>query len=102
MRNYNSTVRGGGFSTETIVSVWTKASPIPGLDPSSIRKDSCGARIKFHDYGDTSSTFGWEIDHITPVARGGTDHLSNLQPLQWENNRHKADDWPDFECEVRA
>jgi 5-methylcytosine-specific restriction endonuclease McrA len=46
--------------------------------------------------------FGWEIDHIKPLSKGGTDDISNLQPLQWENNRHKADDWPDFECKVRS
>lgn len=34
---------------------------------------------------------GWEIDHIRPVVAGGNDDLSNLQPLQWENNRKKGD-----------
>ena len=43
-----------------------------------------------------------EIDHIKPVSQDGGDELSNLQPLQWENNRHKGDDWPDWSCLVTS
>jgi len=46
--------------------------------------------------------WGWEIDHKKPVANGGTDDLDNLQPLQWENNRHKGDNWPNWDCKVKA
>src|SRR5690606_3321455 len=35
--------------------------------------------------------FGWEIDHILPLSRGGTDDNNNLEPMHWTNNREKAD-----------
>jgi 5-methylcytosine-specific restriction endonuclease McrA len=57
--------------------------------------DVCGAVIDRAKYGNNEETgTGWEIDHIIPVSRGGTDDLSNLQPLQWQNNRRKGDDYP--------
>lgn len=72
-----------------------------GFDPTSIRMDACGAPIKRWDYGQTSE-FGWEIDHIKPVSLGGGDEINNLQPLHWQNNRHKADKWPNWTCAVVA
>jgi hypothetical protein len=30
------------------------------------------------------------IDHIIPIARGGTNDLSNLQPMCWECNKKKG------------
>jgi 5-methylcytosine-specific restriction endonuclease McrA len=46
--------------------------------------------MKFSDYG-CISKYGWEIDHIIPVACHGSDLLTNLQPLYWKNNRRKGD-----------
>jgi len=37
---------------------------------------------------------------ILPVSKGDTDHIDNLQPLQWENNRHKGDDYPRWYCKI--
>ena len=31
----------------------------------------------------------WEVDHIFPISKGGTNELSNLQPLLKEENRKK-------------
>lgn len=75
-----------GFSEDTVQKVWEKGTVVPNNDPDKWRKDACKAWISREKYGDRNSTYGWEIDHIKPESEGGTDDLSNLRPLQWENN----------------
>ncbi len=102
-RKQNTTTTGHGFTQDTIVAVWRKARIVPGVDPAVRRKDACNAWIEFANYGKTvHDGTGWEIDHVMPVSRGGTDSLSNLQPLQWENNRHKGDNYPNWSCATSA
>lgn len=100
-RNPNTNTRGGAFDAATIEAVWKKGKIVAENDPAVFRKDACGAWMKRCDYG-TTGKYGWEIDHIKPVAAGGTDDLSNLQPLFWENNRHKSDAYPNWSCKVGA
>lgn len=101
-RQSNTTTRGGAFDSFTIDAVWRKAQTIPGYDANVWRRDRCGAPIKRTDYGSIHSKYGWEIDHVMPVSRGGTDVLYNLQPLHWQNNRGKSDNYPSWDCTIRV
>jgi len=98
-RNRNTRTNGGSFDDATIEAVWKKGTPEPGL--SLYRKDYCGASMQQNKYG-KQEQYGWEIDHKKPVSKDGSDDLSNLQPLQWENNRHKGDDYPEWYCKIRS
>ena len=76
------------YDENTIEEVWKKGKISPDNSPGVFRKDECGAWIKRAEYGNRQSQYGWEIDHISP---DGSDNLSNLRPLQWENNVDKSD-----------
>jgi 5-methylcytosine-specific restriction endonuclease McrA len=93
-RKPNTDRNGNSFSEQTKLAVWNKAQIVPG---TNLRKDTCGAWIDWSLHGNTTENgSGWEIDHIKPVAKGGGDELSDLQPLQWQNNRKKGDDYPAY------
>lgn len=77
------------WSQKDIDDVWGKGGS--SGDPKW-KKDIYGSWMYYPYYGDRGSKYGWEIDHITPKSRGGSDELENLQPLQWENNARKGDD----------
>ncbi len=98
-RSTGTSKSGGSFDEAAVEAVWQKGTPEPGF--AGFRKDTCGASMQRSKYGKTER-YGWEIDHIKPIASGGSDDLSNLQPLQWENNRKKADDYPTFTCAVKS
>lgn len=68
------------FNKEIMKRVWGKALPLLNDDPNRVRKDKCGAWIVFDEYGNRNSQFGWEIDHIIPISKGGTDEIETFSP----------------------
>ena len=75
---------------EEIDKVWEKARPIRGKDSDKYRQDPYGNKINRDSFGKNSG-MGWEIDHIKPSSRGGSDNLRNLQALKTSVNREKGD-----------
>lgn len=78
------------FDDKTKFAVWQKGRIVGTNDPAVWRQDECGAWMNYASHGNRDSQYGWEIDHITSVDHGGSAALSNLRPLQWQNNASKS------------
>jgi hypothetical protein len=88
------------WSPEEIETVWQRGLEVFNYDRALWRKDECGAWIHRTDYGRRDSQYGWEIGPITSQEPGGTDALSNLRPLHWQNNALESDGR--LKCAVKA
>lgn len=84
------------FSDDIIEKVWQTARAVDGIDARMVRKDPCGAWIVRDKYGMADNEYGWEIDHIYPLALGGDDNPQNLRAMNCANNRSKGDSYPSY------
>ena len=77
----------GLFSDDRLnLAVWVKGAPIPGYPSNIWRCDVYGNIMKYPDFGNRASEFGWERDHVVALALGGTDTIDNIRPLHWRAN----------------
>ena len=64
---------------------WARTSPVSGhLNSWDFRKDCLGNVVRYADFGNRHSPFGWELDFIVARALGGSDDPKNLQALHWK------------------
>lgn len=78
------------MATQTLKNkVWNKAKRVRGKDPAKYRQDAYGNTIYKSSHG-KSSGMGWDVDHIKPASRGGSDSVRNLQALSSSVNRSKG------------
>lgn len=67
--------------------VWSRAERCSIQDPGVWRLDAHGLPVKWDDYGDRSSPYGWELDHYPiPKSLGGSDEPRNLRVLRCQTN----------------
>lgn len=98
------------WTDERKKAVWRGAIIVNGNHPDQRRKDCCGAWIEWDQYGNDQSEFGWEIDHVFPIAKmediGIPEEewhdIDNLRPMHHSNNASKQDDYPNYTSSVTA
>ena len=76
---------------ELIQQVWEKGLVDANNDCKNWRKDHCGAWISRTEYGKQRSLFGWEINYVHAQTETDGQSLSNLRPMQWQNNARSQD-----------
>jgi hypothetical protein len=73
-------------------SAWSRTTPI-GNHASAwdFRKDCLGNMVRYADFGNRKSPFGWELDFVIPKSLGGTSDPENLQALHWRATAARSD-----------
>jgi len=74
---------------------WARTSPVSGqMNAWEFRKDCLGNLVRYADFGNRHSPFGWELDYIVPERLGGSTAPENLQVLHWKATAAKKEHLP--------
>lgn len=69
--------------------VFAKAEKIKNKNPDLYRADPYG-NVMFKSSHGKNTKMGWDIDHIKPKSRGGSNDIVNLQALNSRVNKQKG------------
>jgi hypothetical protein len=71
---------------------WARTSPVSGqLASWEFRKDVLGNLVRYADFGNRHSPFGWELDFIISRSLGGSTDPENIQALHWKANAARTE-----------
>jgi len=57
---------------------WARTSPVSNANAWEFRKDCLGNMVRYADFGNRHSPFGWELEYM------GAQDPANLQALNWK------------------
>ncbi len=66
---------------------WARTNPVQGNGSWEFRKDCWGNLIRYADYGNRHSPFGWEIETVG----GANSNPENMQALHWKAHAARAE-----------
>ena len=71
---------------------WSRTSPVSGqVNAWDFRMDCLGNMVRYDDYGNRHSPFGWELEYIVARALGGSTDPNNLQALHWKAHARRPE-----------
>jgi len=73
-------------NSNCVQNTWDNAPKVRGKDPELYRRDAYENVLYRHSHG-KDTQMGWNIDHIKPQSKGGSDNPRNLQILQSAKNK---------------
>ena len=57
---------------------WARTSPVSSANAWEFRRDCLGNMVRYRDFGNRHSPFGWELGYV------GSRDADNLQALNWK------------------
>ena len=73
-------------------SAWARTSPVGNhANAWEFRKDRLGNLVRYGDYGNRKSPFGWELSAIEPRGLAASVEGDNLQALHWRATAARTD-----------